>query len=260
MQGSTGFISLFCEVCGLVFVLNYGTRRKRIRGFALIPLTLRATLPLTFRATFFAVALPFFATDLVLLATALLLLAIDEALPAATFFIVAFFIVALRVPELPFPIAADVRFATALFVVGLVDFVRLLATCRVTRFFVAALLGVLFFEDVFFAVAAFTDLADFFLGEDFFEAAFVMESAGGVTVEGATSTGPATGATSVDATVLKSFDGVVEASADSEENAPSDPSESAAIVSPTAVRRMRRDVLGDVRFSWERTGIHLYFL
>ena len=204
----------------------------------------------TFRATFFAVVFAFFVT-------------------AALFFATALFTVALLVEELLFPIEADARFATAPFFGVLTDFVRLLATCRVLPLVADLLLGVAFvagvffftetfLAELFFAVAFF---ADAFFADAFFTAAvFAEASIGGVTVAGATSTGPTTAGISDAATVLKSFAGVEAASAEFVDTADSDPIDSAAIVSPIAVRRMRRVTSREVRWEWERTGIHLYFL
>lgn len=188
---------------------------------------------------------------------------------AVLFFATALFTVALLVEELLFPIAADARFVTALFAEVLAGFVRLLATCRVLPLVLDLLLGVAFFEEVLFLTDAFFTVAFFaelffvmaFLAAAFFSAgAFVEASIGGVIVAGATSTAPATEERSEAATVLKSFVGVGAASAESVDNADSDPIDSAAIVSPIAVRRMRRETSREVRWEWDRTGIHLYFL
>ena len=194
--------------------------RKRRRGFVFSAFT-----RVTFRATFCA-------TDLLFLAT-------------------AFFTTALRVEELPLPIAEDARFATARFAVVLADFELLLAPCRATRFVAGLLLGVAFFAATFLTA---TFLASFFAG------AFTAPSVIGDVVAGATATGPAAGAV-VCATVLNSCDGVVDAAfAPSTEIALMDPNAMAAIVNPTAVLRMRRDVPTSVRCVRDRTGIHLYFL
>ena len=199
----------------------------------------------TFRATFFAVVFAFFVT-------------------AVLFFATALFTVALLVEELLFPIEADARFATAPFFGVLTDFVRLLATCRVLPLVADLLLGVAFFGVVLFLTDAF--LAELFFAVAFFAdafftaAVFAEASIGGVTVAGATSTGPTTAGISDAATVLKSFAGVEAASAEFVDTADSDPIDSAAIVSPIAVRRMRRVTSREVRWEWERTGIHLYFL
>jgi hypothetical protein len=185
----------------------------------------------------------------------------------------------LRVEELLFPTAADARFVAAPFVEVLIDFARLLATCRefpvatdlllgvplfaVVLFFTEAFFAVVFFA-VVFAVDVFAATALFFLG--FFAIAFFTDvSIGGVTVAGATSTGPVAAGRSEAATVLNSCVGVGvdAASAESAENAEaadSEPIDRAAIVSPIAVRRMRRVTSRELRFEWERTGINLYFL
>jgi hypothetical protein len=134
------------------------------------------------------------------------------------------------------------------------------------------LLGVTFFADAFFADAFFADafFADAFFADAFFAGLLGIRVLAGVCVTELTSAlfaagntfGSTLGASFV-TTLLGSCDCDVAASAASDVRAPSDVSEatdSAAMVRPTATRRMRSEVFSIVRFLWERAGIYFNFL